>query len=164
MKKKNVSNAGGIQGLTFGIMEGTILLLGLMLGMSVTNNRAITALALMVTAFADALANSAGFHVSQETESKERKEVWASTIYCFAATLLVMGLLVIPILVFENFSTAILVSSGLAIIVLGLLGTYVAGKQREPAWKISLEYIAMGLLVAVVSYLLGNFAETIIQP
>ncbi len=158
-----VSDTKGKQGFTFGIMEGTILLMGLMLGMSVTNNREITVIALLVTALADAFANSAGFHVSQETETHHAKsEVLASTIYCFAATFLAMAFLVIPILVFADYSFAIMVSSALAIMILGALGVYVARQRKESAWKTALEYILIGVGVAIVSYFLGEFAETLI--
>jgi VIT1/CCC1 family predicted Fe2+/Mn2+ transporter len=155
--------SNGLQGFTFGIMEGTILLMGLMLGLSVTGNKAITVLALLVTALSDAFANSAGFHVSQETEKHHSsKEVWASTIYCFAATFLVMAFLVIPILVFENYQESIIVSSALAIIVLGTLGVFVARSRNESALHTAIEYILMGVSVAIICYFLGAFAESII--
>lgn len=163
-EKKFVSDTNGRQGFTFGIMEGTILLMGLMLGLSVTGNRAITVLALLVTALADALANASGFHVSQETEKHhDKKEVLASTIYCFLATFFVMAVLATPILFFENFSNAIIVSSTAAIIILGALGAFVAKQRNESMLRLALKYIFMGILAAVVCYFLGEFAEKIIK-
>lgn len=163
MKKQTVCETKGEQGIAFGVMEGTILLLGLMLGLSVTNNREVTVIALLVTALADALANAAGLHVSQEAEGHhDEKEVLASTVYCFAATFLVMVFLAVPIILFENYSNAIIVSSALAIIILGALGFFVARKRKETAWKIAFEYIFMGVGIATVSYFLGAIVGLLI--
>jgi len=163
MEKKRVSQTNGEQGIAFGIMEGTILIWGLMLGLSVTQNRGITVIALLVTALADALANAAGLHVSQESEGHhDEKEVMKSTIYCFAATFLVMAFLAVPIILFESYSSAIMTSSALSVIILGALGYFVAKKRKETVWKISLEYILMGVGVAIVSYALGAIVETLV--
>lgn len=163
MKKQKARETNGKQGLAFGVMEGTILQLGLMLGLSVTNNREVTVIALLVTALADALANAAGLHVSQEAEGHhDKKEVLKSTVYCFASTFLVMAFLATPIFLFDNYSNAIIVSSTLAIIILGTLGFFVARKRNETVWKISLEYILMGAGVAIVSYLLGESVKYLI--
>lgn len=164
MPEKTVFKQKGIQGLTFGIMEGTILLMGVMLGLQVTKSRTITVIALLVTALADAFANSAGFHVSQETEIHHgKKEVWISTVYCFASTFFIMALLVVPILVFENYGNAVIVSSIVAIFVLGLLGVFVARQRNESALWTAIEYIAIGLVAAIVCFYLGEFAEIIIR-
>lgn len=164
-EEKRLSETNGMQGLAFGIMEGTILLMGLMLGLSVTKSRTVTLIALLVTALADSFANSAGFHVSQEAEAHHKKrEVWASTIFCFIGTFSVMSLLAAPIMFFKSYSNAIAISSAIAIVILGSLGVFVARHRHESALATALEYISIGVFVAVVCFFLGEFAESVIGP
>lgn len=144
----------GFQGVAFGVMDGVILALGVITGLSVLENRFILFLSLLATGIADAFGNAAGMHVEEETEKDHgRKEVWTSTISAFFSTFFVFILLIIPILILP-LALAVTVSWLLGIILLTLLGVKVAEIRGWNSSKIIIEYVLWGIAVSVASYLL----------
>jgi VIT1/CCC1 family predicted Fe2+/Mn2+ transporter len=156
-------NKDGFQGISFGIMDGIITVLGVMMGLSATSNSRIVFIGILAAGIADAFANAAGFYASEETENiHSKKEVWNATILCFIATLMVMVVLVLPLLFFD-ISYAIVVSEILGIVMLVFLGYFVSNVARKgSAWRTILEYVVIGLAVSFVCYILGQFASTFI--
>ena len=143
------------------MMEGIIMVLGTMMGLSVTNNKFILLLGVWAAGLSDSFANAAGILVSQETERHHsRKEVRKSTILCFFSTLAMVILLSIP-LVFFKFSTAVVISETIGLVLLGFLG-YVVGKIRKvDATRQIIKYVAMGVVVSAITFGLGELIKYI---
>ncbi|GAH84653.1 unnamed protein product, partial [marine sediment metagenome] len=59
--KKMITVREGLQGATFGMMEGVIVALGILMGLSATGNRLILLVGIITCGLADALGNAAGF-------------------------------------------------------------------------------------------------------
>jgi len=146
----------GLQGITFGVMEGIVMALGLIAGLSVTQDRTIILLGLVVSGLADSLANSAGFHISEETESYHTKsEVYASTIFTFMATFFAFVIIGIPVLIFEP-AQLLFISGILAALILIVLG-YIVGKIKGSDYRrIILEYLIIAAITTTVCYYLGG--------
>jgi len=152
-------NKEGMQGTTFGIMDGIITVLGVMWGLSVTKNKFILIIGILTAGLADSFANAAGMHVSQETEtSYKRKEVWKSTIFCFISTFLVAAVLTSPLILF-SIDISIIISGITAIIILIALGYLVAKLSKKKPLHLIIEYTIMGIVVSAVCFGLGNIIE-----
>jgi VIT1/CCC1 family predicted Fe2+/Mn2+ transporter len=147
----------GYQGIAFGIMDGVITALGILMGLSAFQNRLILFLGVIITGIADAFANAAGMHVSQEAEKLHGKhEVWKTTLYTFFSTISVFVILATPLL-FIQFSQAIFVSWVIGILLLVWLGFFVSeGKNRL---KIISEYVAIGIAISLISFFIANYAK-----
>jgi len=156
-----IFNKEGMQGATFGIMDGIITILGVMWGLSVTQNKFILMIGILTAGLADSFANAAGMHVSQETEAAHRRrEVWKSTIFCFVATFLVAVILTAP-LIFFSLKTAIIISALIAVTLLVNLGYFVAEVRHRKPISLILEYTFIGIAVSVICFGLGNLVSWI---
>ncbi len=155
--KKIIPVREGLQGATFGMMEGVIVALGILMGLSAVNDRSILLVGIITCGLADALGNAAGFHVSEETEEYHtRSEVWKSTILCFLSTIAVILILAIPVL-FLSLTQAIIVSGLVGMMMLAFLGYFVNRiRRKNEALKTIIEYVLMGALVSFVCYWLGQ--------
>lgn len=146
----------GLQGATFGIMEATVMMLGVMTGLSVTGNRFIVAIGLLTAGLADAVANSVAFHVSEETETiHTQREIWKSTFFTFLGTTLTVALIIWPIFLFP-IKSAVTISWIIGIIILMGVGYFVSRiTKREKAHRLMIEYVAFGVIAAGLCYGLG---------
>ena len=153
----------GIQGATFGVMEGTVMMLGVLLGLSVTGDRFIIVLGLLTAGIADAFANSSSFYVSEESEMiHTRAEVWKAAKLCFLATLGVVALMTVPLLAIRNTSVSMIVSVAVGLVVLFVLGIYMAKKlkSKTPSSTV-IKYVLIGTVTAVACFIIGELLEYI---
>lgn len=146
----------GLQGATFGIMGGIIMVLGVMIGLSASADRFIVLVGMLVAGVADAFSNAAAFHVNEETEPyHSKKEVRKSTAYSFLGTFGAVFLLAVPFF-FLSLLPAAITSGVLGVIMLILVGIIVS--KLNPKFKAShlvWEYSITGVIVAIVSYIIG---------
>lgn len=151
----------GIQGATFGAMEGTIMMLGVMLGLSVTGDRLIVALGLLTAGIADAFANSASFFVSEESEKMHsRKEIFKATMLCFVYTILAVAMIAAPIIMISSMKYAMISSIGVGLLILVFLGRFMSAELgTDHAFATIAKYVAIGIITAFVCYLTGSAVE-----
>ncbi|MBW3003907.1 hypothetical protein KY337_05050 [Candidatus Woesearchaeota archaeon] len=154
--KKNHIKKEGYQGATFGIMEGIVMMLGVLIGLSVTGNKSIAILGVVTAGVADAFANSSAFHVSEESEGiHTRKEIWKSTFWSFAGTAGSVIVMIIPLLIF-NVPLAAYVGFAVAIVLLALLAVFVAKYQKMDVTKLIIKYIVIGVSVSVATFIVSE--------
>ena len=153
----------GFQGISFGVMDAVVTVLGVMIGLSVTNNKLVLLIGILTAGAADSFANAAGMHVSQETEMHHgKREVFKSTIYCFFATLITVLILSTPVVLFP-LAYSIYVSIGIGLLLLVGLGYFVSKiNSKFNPYKLSLEYLVIGISVGAVCYVIGRLAETVL--
>ena len=148
----------GIEGATFGLMDGIVTTLGIIIGLGATGSRLALIVGVLVTTVADALADAAGIHVSQETERKHSNEqVRFATIFSFAFRLLAGIILIIPIFLLEFF-TSVFVSVAVGMVMIAFLGYFIGKTRKESTLRMIAEYIGLGLVVVVISYYIGILA------
>jgi len=161
----------GFQGAAFGLADGVICTLGLMVGVAVaTWDLKMIIVATVAGGTANALGNSVGFYLSELTErsaqiheiseGKNRsahtmREVLMSGIFSFVATAFVLALLLTPFFL-TPMTTALLVSCAEATFVLFLLGFYVGKLSGESPVGMGLRYVLLGSAGAIVSYIVGD--------
>lgn len=144
----------GFQGIAFGAVDGIVLALGVLTGMSVLGDRTTVFLSLFATGIADAFGNAVGMHVEEESEGvNSRRRVWATTILTFLGTLVVFVVLIAPIMLFP-LTLAVRVSWVIGMLLLMGLGAIVASLRGWKKRMISVEYAAWGAVASIVSYLL----------
>ncbi|MFC2143956.1 hypothetical protein ACFLQO_01170 [Candidatus Aenigmatarchaeota archaeon] len=155
----------GLQGMTFGMMDAIINVVGIIIGLSVMENKLVVFVAILVAGIANSFGNAAGFHVSEETEGiHTRKEVWLATIMTFMGTFVATMVLLVPLL-FLSLAGAVITSVSIGIAMLLLLGFIVSrcsGFGRKKMVKLMLEYLVMGIIVIIVAYYLGLFASGLV--
>ena len=150
--------------------DGVICALGMIVGTAAATSdpRAVIMVGL-VGGVADAFGNSIGFYISQSAERGVQKnevrggkrtrvhttsENIMNGVASFISTIVIFTIIVAPYLIFP-LGTAIWVSFIVGLGMLALLGAYVAGLSRENRLTTALEYAVLGLVGAVVSYLVG---------
>jgi VIT1/CCC1 family predicted Fe2+/Mn2+ transporter len=156
-------NCEGFQGISFGVMDAVVTVLGVMIGLSVIDNRFVLVIGILTAGVADSFANAAGMHVAQETEiHHEEREVFKSTIFCFFATLITVLILTLPI-IFIQLPYSIYFSAGIGFVLLVSLGYFVSkiNKKFKP-YKLAVEYLIIGISVGIICYIIGSFADVII--
>jgi hypothetical protein len=157
--------AHGLQGMTFGMMDAIINVVGIIIGLGVIGNKLAVLVAILVAGIANSLGNAAGFHVSEESEGiHTRIDVWKSTVAAFLGTFFVTIILLLPLL-FLDLGGAVFASVSIGIFLLLLLGFIVSrrgGYNARDTVKLMLEYLLMGIVVIIVAYYLGLFASGLV--
>ena len=155
-------NREGFQGISFGVMDAVVTVLGVMIGLSVTNNKFILLIGILTAGVADSFANAAGMHVAQETDTHHgKREVFKSTIYCFFATLVTALILSLPVALL-TLEYSIYVSVGIGLSLLVGLGYFVSKiNNKFKPHKLAAEYLIIGVSVSVICYIIGNLVNMI---
>jgi len=172
---ESTETAYRMEGIAFGLADGIICFLGLTIGVAeATSDPTLVIISGIIGGIANAFGNSIGFFISQSTErgvqiheTKEhgvktrihsKKEVFMSGILTFLATILALAVMISPFLFF-NISTAIVVTFSFGMILAFILGSYVGKLSRENPYKTGLKYVVLGIIGAVISFLIGDFLK-----
>jgi len=161
----------GFQGAAFGLADGVVCILGMIVGSAVaTGDLKIILVATITGGLADALGNAIGFYLSELSERGEQihaiehgennsvhsmTEVLTSGIFSFAATVLVLVLLLIPF-AFLTTVNAVVTASFEGIVILFLLGIYVGRLSNESPTRTAIKYVLLGIAGAAFSYVVGD--------
>ena len=150
-------------GFSFGLTSGIITTIGLMVGLystlqDVANLKLAIIGGILTIAIADSLSDAMGIHISEESENAHTdKEVWESTIATFASKFVFALSFIIPVLLFRELSTAVIVSVIWGLSLLCVLSFFIAHGQKKKPWKAVIEHLLIASVVIVVTYLVGNW-------
>jgi len=149
-------------GGSFGTVSGVITVLGLIVGLySTTNSGYIVLGGILIIAVADALSDSLGIHISEESENKHSvKEIWESTVCTFFSKFFVSLSFVIPVMLFE-LQTAVFVCIFWGLFLLGVLSFLIAREEKTKSWKVVVEHLLIAIVVIIATYYLGQFINSI---
>ena len=152
----------GSQGAVFGFMEGVVMLMGVLIGLATTGDKRIAVLGVLAAGVADAFANSAGFHVSQESEGiYTQKSIRMSTIWCFFATIAASVAVTIPLIMLP-LNYAIASSFVIAITTLICIALYVSKYHHVKGIKLVIEYVLIGVVAAIATHYIGKLITSLI--
>ena len=179
-RKNNKKNNGWqlayeLEGAAFGIADGVICILGLIFGVAIaTQNTNLTIIAALAGGVADAFGNSIGFFISQSTERgvqiqrkkggeethiHTKQETILNAVFSFIATIIVLGVLLFPFLIF-NIWNALVMTTAIGILILFFLGIFVAKLTGENQIKTAAIFIILGIVGAVIGYFIGSLFKT----
>ena len=145
-------------GLSFGLTSAIITTLGLMVGIySGTRSRLAVLGSIIIIAIADALSDSLGIHMSEESENKHTpREIWESTIYTFLSKFIFAATFILPVIIFD-LKLAVIISIIWGLLLLIFFSFYLARNQKTSAWKIILEHIFIAVVVIIATHSVGLF-------
>ena len=152
------------KGLSYGITSGVITSLGLLIGLfSTTNSKTIILVGLLTIAFADALSDGLGIHVSEESENcYSPRNIWEATLATVFAKMTLGLSFVIPIL-FLPLGIAICVDFAWGLLVLILLSYKIAKQNKEKISSVIFEHTALAIFVIVGSFIIGKIISFYIK-
>ena len=150
-------------GISFGLVSGVLTTLGLLIGLAVsTQSKAAVIGGILTIAIADALSDSFGVHLSQESSGENtQKQVWEATFATFISKFLFALTFLIPISFF-SIKLALVVSVVWGLILISVLSLVITDDGEDSKGKklsVLAEHLSLFLLVVVLSYLVGFFIE-----
>jgi len=149
------------KGFSFGLTSGVITTLGLIIGLySSTESKVIILGGILIIALADALSDSIGIHISEESKKRNsKKEIWEATFSTFFSKFVFALSFVIPILFFE-LGLAMILSIVWGLLLISVLSFYISKKNR--ALKVIVEHVVLTILVVAATYGIGRFVRAFI--
>lgn len=149
------------KGFGFGLTSGIITTLGLIIGLSAgTHSRIVVIGGILTIAFADALSDALGIHVSEESTKKGKskkdiRETWESTASTLFSKIIFALTFLIPILLFSlNFAVIISIIWGLALII--FFSYYIAKHNKSKPSSVISEHLIITIIVIILSKIIGN--------
>ena len=175
MPKKNGKNnlmlAYELEGAAFGVADGVICILGLIFGVAIaTQSPQFVIIAAIAGGVADAFGNSIGFFISQSAERgvqiqrkkggevthvHTKQETILNAVFSFIATLVVLGILVLPFLIL-NMSQALIMTTVLGIIILFIHGFLIAKLTDEHQLRLAVIFVLLGMAGVAIGYFIGS--------
>ncbi len=155
------SYADGMQGAAFGVIEATIMMLGVMIGLSIIGDKRVLLLGVVAAGVADAVANGAAFYISEEAEGLHTKKGVKHAAYMtFLGTLIAVALMVTP-LIYLNLKWGMVGSSVMAVILISAVGSYVAKHSMKKKSTVVIQYLLIAFAAAVICFLAGELVKYI---
>ena len=145
-------------GLSFGLTSGVITTLGLIVGLNAsTGSQLVVIVGILTIATADAFSDALGIHISQESQNRHSEQsIWEATIATFLSKFLFALTFIVPFLLFKT-AEAILINIVWGFAALSFFSYLIAKQQKKNPIGVVLEHLVIGLLVVVITYLLGNW-------
>jgi len=150
-------------GFSFGLTSGVITTLGLMVGLfsgtssfPLEQSKLAVMGGILTIAIADSLSDAAGIHISEESENRHTtKEIWQSTLATFISKFIFGLTFVIPILLFNELKTAIIVSIMWGLSLLCILSFFIAPKKNKKRIKAIAEHLLIAVIVIILTFQIG---------
>ncbi|UCE29835.1 MAG: VIT1/CCC1 transporter family protein [Candidatus Bathyarchaeota archaeon] len=167
-----------LEGVAFGLADGLIMCLGLIIGVAeVTSNTRLVIITGIIGGFANAFGNSIGFFMSQSAEralqiheTKEhgattrihsKKEVFTNSLFAFASTIVAVLILLSPF-TFLHMTSATIVTFAVGTLMAFILGSYAGRMSYENPYKEGLKYALLAILGAIISHFLADSIQLLI--
>lgn len=149
-------------GFSFGLTSGIITTLGLMVGLSSGTHLKLAVIGGILTiAIADSFSDAMGIHVSEESENiHTTKEIWQATIATFSSKFVFALTFIIPVLLFKDLSTAVLVSVIWGLSLLSVLSFIMAKQHKMKPWRPVVEHLSIAVIVIVITHYVGCWIST----
>ncbi len=149
------------KGFSFGLTSGVITTLGLIIGLySSTESKVIILGGILIIALADALSDSIGIHISEESKKRNsKKDIWEATFSTFFSKFVFALSFAIPILFFK-LGLAMILSIVWGLLLISVLSFYISEKNR--ALKVIVEHVVLTILVVAATYGIGRFVRAFI--
>jgi len=112
----------------------------------------------IVIAIADALSDSFGMHISEESVRTKQKKIWQATSATFLSKFILGISFLIPILLF-NLTTAVYISIAWAILLLTIISYHLAKREKINPLKVILEHLTIAIIVIIISAYIGNLTS-----
>jgi predicted membrane protein (TIGR00267 family) len=176
-KMQNDETSYRLEGIAFGLADGSIMSLGLIIGVAeATTDPRLVIISGIIGGFANAFGNSIGFYMSQcaerglqihettehgiNTKVHSKKEIYLNSVFAFLCSVAISIALLSPFILL-NMATAIISAFALGILVAFFLGLYVGKLCQENRWINGLKYAFLAFLGAIISHLVADLITVI---
>jgi len=167
-----------LEGVAFGLADGLIMCLGLIIGVAeATSNTQLVLITGIIGGFANAFGNSIGFFMSQSAEralqvheTKEhgattrihsQREVFTNSVFSFTSTIVAVLVLLSPF-IFLSMNNATIITFIIGTTMALILGSYVGKISYENPYKTGLKYALLAILGAVISHFIADLIQLVI--
>jgi len=142
-------------GISFGLISGVITTLGLMIGLDAsTHSRLAVIGGILTIAVADALSDSLGIHVSEESEGRHsNREIWEATLSTFISKFIFSSSFIFLVILFE-LSMAIKISIIWGLFLISILSYLIS--EGVNSLKVVVEHVLITLIVILISHYIGS--------
>ncbi len=156
-----LKNKGARTGVFFGATSGVITTVGLIAGLYAGTESVVAVLGgILVIAVADAMSDALGIHLAQEADPDSTSEhIWAATFSTFFTKFIVALTFAVPVL-WLPLETAVMVSIGWGLLIIGLLSWFLARSQQNAVLPVVLEHLGIAIAVIIISYYIGVWVHT----
>lgn len=149
-------DSSSLQGMYFGLTEGTVTTLGIIIGMlaSIPSKKAIFS-AVIAASLSDSFGDSIGLYYSEEATGRTQGITAVKNMVFFK--LLMATLYLAPLVIFKNLKTGIYVSIILALIVISLSFYNLALiKEINTNEFVVKNTIAVGIVILITYYVVST--------
>jgi len=145
------------KGLGFGVSSAIITTLGVIVGIhSGTDLKHAVIAAILVIAFADSMADSLGIYFSEKSRcDSTQKECLTSMIAAFLGKFSFALTFLIPIIIFSNLHTAIIIDLVYGMVLLTIVTYRMAKEKKENIFRMIAFHIILAIFVITVSHFIG---------
>ncbi len=150
------------KGFSFGLTSGIITTLGLIVGLHYSTKSRLAVLGgIFVIAIADALSDSMGMHLSEESENKHRKKfIWESMVSTFLAKFVFALSFVVPIILLP-LNAAIVASIFWGLFLISIFSYHLAKQEKADPYRVVLAHFFLTCFVIIITYFVGSWVSTL---
>jgi len=163
----------GFHGLTFGLVDGLITMLGVIIGVAqATGEARLVIISGLVAGSANAFGNTFGFygselaergeHMTEGREPSSMTEVRRSSLLSFITSLGATFLLTLPFLALSQ-GNAMLAAVVIGTSLLFCLGLMVGKLWRQHPLRYGLMYLGLGVVGAGLSFFVGDLVRALLS-
>jgi len=166
-----------LEGIAFGLADGLIMCLGLIIGVAeATSDTRLVIITGVIGGFANAFGNSIGFFMSQSAERAlqiqttehgsttrihSKREIFTNSLFSFASTIVATLVLLSPFTCF-CMSHAAIITFIIGTTMAFILGGYVGKISCENPYKTGLKYALLAVLGALISHGIADCIQLLI--
>ena len=177
MTEKPSEESYRLEGIAFGLADGLIMCLGLIIGVAeATSDTRLVIITGIIGGFANAFGNSIGFFMSQSAERAlqiqttehgattrihPKREIFTNSLFSFTSTIAAVLILLAPF-TFLHMDYATMLAFIIGTAMAFILGSYVGKTSHENPYKVGLKCALLAILGAVVSHLIADCIQLVI--
>ena len=164
-----------LEGVAFGLADGLIMCLGLVIGVAeATSNTQLVLITGIIGGFANAFGNAIGFYMSQSAERAlqihettdhgvttrihSTKEILLNSVVAFASTVIAVLVLLAPF-PFLSMGTAVVLTFIIGTIMAFILGGYIGRVSHGNIYVTGVKYAILAIVGAVISHIIADLIQ-----
>lgn len=149
------------KGLSFGLTSAIITTLGILVGLEAgTGNKAVVLGGIITVAIADALSDSLGMHISEESAAQGQRAVWEATLATLLSKCVFALTFIVPVVLLE-LNIAVIISIIWGLLLLSFLSYKIARFENERPMHVIAEHLGIMFLVIVLTHFVGRWVSMI---
>ncbi len=177
MPKNESSESYRLEGIAFGLADGLIMCLGLIIGVAeATSDTHLVIVTGIIGGFANAFGNSIGFFMSQSAERAlqihevkdhganmrihSKREVFINSSFAFISTITASLLLLSPFMVLPM-GNAVISTFVIGTAMAFILGVYIGETSHENLLKSGAKFALLAILGAVIAHYIADLVNLI---